>query len=123
MPKRSSTSAGITYLDKNARLSALRQAARRARQRDPAISRVILFGSLVSGIPTIRSDADLFVIVHDSPHAHPRDRVPDMLAALSPLPCPIDLFVVTELEVEGALANGAPLVREAMAGGIELLQP
>jgi predicted nucleotidyltransferase len=88
----------------------------------PAITRVVLFGSLVHGTPSPRSDADLIVIVRTSPHAHGRDRIPDMLAALAPLPCPIDLFVLTEAEVESGLAARSPLLREALGHGLDLLE-
>ena len=50
-----------------------------------------------------------------------RDRVPVLLAALSPLPCPIDLFVLTEGEIEHARKIDDPFVREVLAHGIDLL--
>lgn len=88
----------------------------------PVIERVVLFGSLAAGIATPRSDADLLVVVRDSDR-QPRDRIPEVLAALSPLPCPVDLFVLTADEFERALTEGSPLVREALAHGRELLAP
>jgi predicted nucleotidyltransferase len=87
-----------------------------------SIRRVLLFGSLVDGISTPRSDADLLVVVADSPHANPRDRVPEVLLALSPLPCPVDLFVFTEHEAARHLDEGAPLLRVAFRG-LDLLTP
>ena len=45
----------------------------------------------------------------------------DLLAVLSPLPCPMDLFVLTRDELERARQEGAPLVREALSHGIDLL--
>jgi predicted nucleotidyltransferase len=121
MRRTSSNSAGASYLDRDARIEELRAAARRAAMRLPTVRRVILFGSLVAGIPTPRSDADLLVVVSDSPHRQPRDRVPEMLRALSPVPCPLDLHVLTEEELERAERQGSPLVREAAAHGRELL--
>ncbi len=121
MPPRSSSTAGATYLDKDARIGALRLAARRAAERVPAIRRVRLFGSLVAGIATPRSDADLVVVVESSHHAESRDRIPEILRALSPLPCPVDLFVLTEAEVERLSAEGSPLLRVALDTGLDLL--
>jgi predicted nucleotidyltransferase len=117
----SQNSAGVTFLNKEARISDLRRAAARARERMPALGRIILFGSLVSGAPTPRSDADLMAVVIRGPHEHARDRVPELLAALSPLPCPVDVFVVTENEFERAQHDGTPLIREALAHGVDLL--
>lgn len=121
MRARSPRSAGATYLDKPKRIADLREAARRAAGRVPEIRRVILFGSLVSGTPTPRSDADLLVEVATSPHDNPRDRIPDVLRALSPLPCPVDLFVFTTEEVETMRGDNAPLGRVAFETGIDLL--
>jgi predicted nucleotidyltransferase len=78
-----------------------------------------LFGSLVRGIPTPRSDADLLVVLDHSPHARPADRLPEMLQALAPLPCPVDLFVLTRDELDRR--RETPLVREVLGHGIHLL--
>ena len=121
MPRTSSSSAGATYLNREERIAALRAAARRAVDRMPDVRRVVLFGSLARGIPTPRSDADLLVAVLSSPHPDPRDRVPEVLTAMRPLPCPLDLFVLTTAEIEARRCEGDPLLREALAGGIDLL--
>src|SRR5512138_3279048 len=83
MQGRSSSSAGAIYLDRPARIDALRQAVAAARRQVPSIRRAILFGSLASGTATPRSDADILIMVEDSPHKHPRERIPEMLRALS----------------------------------------
>ena len=87
----------------------------------PSIQRMILFGSLVAGIPTPRSDGDILVIVEGTERGEGRDRLPDVLRAMSPLPCPVDLFILSPDEVERARREGAPLVREALAHGVDLL--
>jgi predicted nucleotidyltransferase len=87
----------------------------------PAIRRVILFGSLVQGVPTPRSDADLLVEVSESSHAEPRHRIPEALRAFQPLPCPLDLFVLTSAEIEKLRKEGSPLLRAALEGGQDLL--
>jgi len=96
-------------------------AASRAATRLPALRRVILFGSLVAGIPTPRSDADLLVVLSESHHRQARDRVPDVLSALMPLPCPVDLFVLTSEEFDRYSREGQPLVREVRQHGRDLL--
>ncbi len=121
MRHKSSSSAGAVYLDKNARLAALREMAHRAAERLPAIRRIILFGSLASGIPTPRSDADLLIEVSQSPHQRPRDRTPEILKAFRPLPCPVDAFIYTSEELETVRQQGSSLVSTALREGIDLL--
>ncbi len=121
MQPRSSSSAGATYLDRGQRVEEVRLAARRAASRVPSIQRVILFGSLVTSIPTPRSDADLLVIVGSSPYAEPSDRVPEILRALRPLPCPMDLFVLTADEFARFEAEGSALLRTVRRTGLDLL--
>lgn len=96
-------------------------AAGRAAVRLPALRRVILFGSLVAGIPTPRSDADLLVVLSESDHRESRDRVPEVLRALLPLPCPVDLFVLTSEELDRGRRDGHPPVRQALEHGRDLL--
>ena len=123
MPRQSSSSAGAVYLDLPRRIEELGAGARRIADRIPGTRRVILFGSLVAGIPTPRSDADLLVIVDTSPHREPRDRVPGVLQALRPLPCPVDVFVLTAQELERFANEDNPLLREALNHGRDLLPP
>lgn len=121
MQPSSRTSAGAVYLDRHRRIEELRAAAHRAAARIPSIRRVLLFGSLAHGIATPRSDADILIVVEASDEPQARDRIPPVLAAMSPLPCPIDLFVLTADEVDRARDRGDPLVREALAKGVDLL--
>jgi len=83
---------------------------------------MILFGSLAGGSPTPRSDADILVIVETAERRR-RDRLPEILSAMSPLPCPVDLHVMTVEEFASARERGEPLVREALKNGFDLLQP
>lgn len=121
MPQSSRTSAGATYLDKAQRLADLRLASERAAARLPTIVRVVLFGSVAKGSPTPASDADLLVVVRSSRHPRRRDRIPDVLRALAPLPCPVDLVVLTANELRRSEVQGVPLVREALETGVDLL--
>lgn len=116
----SSTSAGATYLDRDRVVAALRAAAAAAAAREPRIRRVILFGSLVRGIPTPASDADLAVVLA-SGAARRRDRIPELLRLLSPAPLPLDLHPYTEEEWDRALEQGDPVAGLAEREGLDLL--
>lgn len=117
----SSRSAGAVYLDPERRIAELRRAAKRAAAQLPGVQRVVLFGSLVAGIPTPRSDADLLIVVAESPHPRPRDRLPEARRALGRLPCPVDLIVLTAAEFERHAREGHPLLREVIRHGRDLL--
>ena len=121
MPSASSSSRGTTYLDRDRRIEALRLSARRAAERMPSLRRVVLFGSLVSGVPTPRSDADLLIEVERSDHGEIRDRIPEALRALAPLPCPVDLFVLTSEEIERFSRSGSALLRVVLRDGLRLV--
>jgi predicted nucleotidyltransferase len=121
MRTRSSNSSGATYLDREARLREVKTMARRAAARIPEIRRVLLFGSLVKGIPTPRSDADLLVEIDGEIADDPRDRAGEVSRAMSPLPCPVDLFVYTSAELHELLAERAPVVTAALRDGVDLL--
>ena len=70
---------------------------------------------------TLRSDADILVVLERSECTDARDRIPEVLRAMAPLPCPIDLFVVTVDELERAQQENAPLARLALTTGLDLL--
>ena len=121
MPLPLPSSAGATYLDRDRRIEEIREAARRAATRLPSITRVVLFGSLRTGGATVRSDADVLVVLDRSDHADMRDRIPEILTAMAPLPCPVDLFAVTVEELQRALEQDMPLARAAVTTGLDLL--
>jgi predicted nucleotidyltransferase len=87
----------------------------------PALRRVLLFGSLASGVPTPRSDADLLLEVARTDHRAIRDRIPEALRALAPLPCPLDVFVLTSAEIERFSREGSPLLETILRDGLQLL--
>jgi predicted nucleotidyltransferase len=121
MREKLSNSSGAIYLDRTGRIGALRSAVSRAKERIPEIQHAILFGSLSSGKATPRSDADILIVVRSSSHKLPRDSIPEMLRALSPLPCPVDLFILTSSEFERYRCEGSPLLRVVADTGIHLL--
>jgi len=82
---------------------------------------VLLFGSLQTGGATPRSDADVLVVLDQSEHTDPRQRIPDILRAMAPLPCPIDLFVVTVEELDRARRTRDPVAVLALESGLDLL--
>lgn len=110
------TSAGITFLDRDAVLREARALGRELHARHPEIERILLFGSFARGGGGPRSDLDLVIIVSETPLS-PRDRLPHYAPASAR---PIDLFVYRRDEVEAMGADPAPVLREALNHGVEL---
>ena len=93
--------------------AAVREYAQALRRRDPAVSRVLWYGSWVAGVPTPSSDMDLCVVL-DSDGRRPRDRLPDYLP--DRFPVGIDLIVLTEEELE-KLTERSPAWHRAIVSG------
>ena len=66
MPRASSTSAEVTFLDNAAAREALGAAARDLLAADANVEAVYLFGSLAAGRATPDSDADVLVVVKEA---------------------------------------------------------
>jgi len=59
-------------------------------------------------------------VLDRSEHADPRHRIPDILWAMAPLPCPVDLFVLTSDELERARRARDPVAVLALESGLDL---
>ena len=81
----------------------------------------MLFGSLARGDGGPRSDADLFVVLSDSPHERRMDRIPDLLESFSPMPVALDIVPWTRAELEKAQEEGNRWAMMIQEEGIELL--
>lgn len=92
----------------------------RATDCEPGILRVILFGSLVQGLATPASDADL-VVVTGSGEPRRIDWIPALLELFSGSPLPLDLHPYTSEEWQRALDQDDPVARLAATEGIDLL--
>jgi predicted nucleotidyltransferase len=97
MPKRSSSSSGAVFLDRQQAVEEVRQAVRRLAADRPGVIEVWLFGSLARGDATPRSDADLLIVV-DRDDRRPMDRAPEFLRLLVGVGRPVDVIVATAEE-------------------------
>jgi len=84
---------------------------------DPDVLAVVLFGSVARGDCTAASDADLMVILRDSPLRF-HDRIPSYRPRGVGLAT--DVFPYTLSEVRASLAEGWGVARAALAEGMVL---
>jgi len=85
---------------------------------DPRVLAVILFGSLARGDATGTSDADVVIILHDSPEPF-HDRIPEYLRP--GVGISMDVFPYTLQEALRAAREGWGVVRAALREGRWLL--
>ena len=95
----------------------LRAAVRQMRATHPEIEEVWLFGSLARDQAVPGSDADLLLILTDASEDF-LSRIPCYLP--QGLPLDVDVFPYTRAEIETALEEGHPFIRQALAEGVLL---
>ena len=103
----------VRWADPDGIAAAVRSHAKAIRHRHSGVSRVLWYGSWVSGVPTPSSDVDLCVVVR-SDDRRPRDRIPDYLPERFPVG--IDLVVLTERELE-QMRDRSPSWHSAIVAG------
>lgn len=108
------------FVNRDRVIEELRLACRRARALRKDIDSIILFGSFARGDAGPRSDADLLVILADSPHERRMDRIPDLLDAFSPMPVSLDIVPWTRAEVERGRREKHPWLMMVQSQGMEL---
>ena len=107
----------ITYFDKAGVRRALDQWVLQLAEEHPELERVILFGTLASGIPVPGSDVDIALVLKELPVPF-RDRIPSCL----PLgfPVGVDVFPYTTEEFDTMGAESNPFIKGVLKKGIEL---
>jgi len=103
----------VRWADVEAVSTAVEACASSIRRHHPEVSRILWYGSWVSGTATPSSDVDLCVVVH-ADDRRPLDRIPDYLP--DDFPTGIDLFVLTEAEID-SLAVRSPAWHRAITSG------
>ena len=118
MPKASSSSVKVFWLNREETVQRLREAIEALKVRHPEIERAVLFGSLQRGDAVPGSDADVLLVLRTTDLLFA-----DRAAAYRPkgVGVPVDLFVYTRNELDGMLAAGNRFVSRALAEGRELL--
>ena len=117
MPKPSSTSVKIHWLDSQRITEELKIVAKQMKARHPEIEQVLLFGSLARGDAVPGSDADLFVILSSANRPF-LERIPRYLP--EGLSVGVDVFPYTRDEIDRMLADGNHFIARAVREGIPL---
>lgn len=114
--KKSSGSVTIYWLDREALLANVRQAANKLSGDRPEVSKIVLFGSAADGRAVPGSDADVMIVVSDL-NVRPLDRPLTYLPWFDSVGVGVELFIYVEAE----LVSAAPrIARAAFKTGITL---
>jgi predicted nucleotidyltransferase len=92
-------------LNRDAVLAALETRAQRILEERPEVLEIRLFGSLVKGNAGPGSDADVLVVLHDTPKSFP-DRIPDYASYLAGTGIGCDVFPYTRTELARLRGQG-----------------
>lgn len=117
MRRRSLPSVVVRYLDREKVLGDLRQMAAAIALAHPEVREVRLFGSLARGERDPYADADLLIVLDDSPIPY-RDRGPHFKPVGSPVP--LDLIVCTLAELDREMAADNPFIRRILSDALTL---
>ena len=79
------------------------------------IEKIILFGSYAYGAPAPDSDVDLFVI--QKTNLRRVERTVAISELILPRPFPVDILVKTPAEIQEALRNNDPFIKEILNRG------
>lgn len=120
MQTRSSDSVTVAFLDRELVLQQLERCAALLRQSSDKVRRVILFGSLTTDTYGPGSDADLLILL-SSDNRRSIDRIPEYLKAFSMVQIGVDVFPLTEAELQQSLERGNAFLRGALETGVELV--
>ncbi len=116
MAEGSSNFAEVRFLDRERVIRDLRQAVAEAKARNPEITKVFLFGSLVQGNWTADSDADLMVVVRKEFTGF-SDSVPYQIYTNS---IPTDSLVYSEADFEKMVRNPESFLAQNLSTALEL---
>ena len=113
MRRRSCGSVRIFSLDRDALRESLHEAVGRIAKEHGEVTRVVLFGSVATGMAGPGSDADILIVVQES-----ADRFIDRSLSYKPyftdMGVGVDVFVYTESERTG---HSIPLLETALKNG------
>lgn len=114
MPPRSSSSASVTFLDKQNVIAELKAVAQRIRSKDPNVLEVSLFGSFATNRYAPGSDADILIVLREDSRRF-LDRIPPWLAQFQDISLPVEVFPYTREELDRMHAAGNPFIRRILA--------
>jgi predicted nucleotidyltransferase len=120
MQKRSSDSVKVTFFNYDVCMKRLRESANKLKKQNPHVTSVKLFGSMIRGDFIPGSDADILIVLDDDPRRN-MDRIPEFQEAFTDVPIPVDIFPLTQSELEKSLQAGQFFIKSLWEEGVSLV--
>jgi predicted nucleotidyltransferase len=120
MPKRSSGSAEIRLPSREVLIQSLKCKTDQMLKDFDEVEEAILFGSLARGDHEIYSDADVLVILSDSPYERYFDRIPKYTSAFAEFDMSVEVFPYTRAELSRMRESGNLFIKSILQEGISL---
>ena len=120
MPKRLSDSAVTRLPSRETLIQKLKCKANQILRDFDEVEEVILFGSLARGDYGTYSDADVLMILNDSPHTRYFDRIPRYAFAFVEFDMPVEVFPYTRAELNRMQKRGNLFITAMLEEGIPL---
>lgn len=120
-PSRFTSFASCRFLDRDAVLQELREAAVRLRATQSTVRSITLFGSFAGGVPTPHSDADILIEVEGPlTRIQRREAASDYTDRFHTVSVPVEVFVCTTAELASGQHEGRGVVAVASHSGVRL---
>ena len=100
--------------------SQLERSIQRLCEDHPEVREAILFGSLARGDHGTRSDADVLIVLEDSPHERFFNRIPELIPYFLEVDVPVDIFPYTSAEIELMESTDNLLLKQVREEGVRL---
>ena len=120
MPEPSSDFAVTRFPDREMLIQKLKCKADQMLEDFQEVEEVILFGSLARGDHGIYSDADVLIIINDSPYERYFDRIPKYAAVFVRFDIPVEVFPYTRAEINRMRENRNLFITGILEEGISL---
>lgn len=120
MQKKLYNSAAIKLPDRDILIDDLIRLSKRILNEFCEVDEVVLFGSLARGDYGTNSDADILLILSQSPYKRYFDRIPRYIPAFLDFFLPVDVFPYTKDEVKTMLENENLFIKDVFDNCISL---
>lgn len=103
------------FIEERKIIKKLRNLALKVAKKNKNVESIYLFGSFAQGNASLRSDADILVVLgHDKRNM--MERLDKFILAFSEGPVPVDVLVYTRTELNKALKQGNNFLSKAQSG-------